>query len=195
MKKLIALLLAAAMLCCFAACGSEDKPSASGAEGSGVIESSGTEEGGGSQSESIPAPTPTKEGAAYKLFDLQFYLPAAYIASSVNTETSNQRYYTEEDGALGSGTVITVMALDTYEGFTLEDYAKNRSLASISRTPMYSNGFNYSEWYTGEWVSGSLDTYFFVGAHGNRIYEIKIERGDDNFLPAVEMLKETVFFG
>lgn len=191
MKKFIALLLAAAMLCCFAACGSEEKPSASGVESSGAIESSGSEESG----ESVPAPTPSEEGAAYKIFDLQFYLPTAFIASGVNTETSNQRYYTVEDGGVGSGTVITVMALDTYEGFSLEDYAKNRSLASISRTAMYSNGFNRSEWYTGEWVTGSFDTYFFVGTHGNKIYEFKIERGDDNFLPAVEMLKETVFFG
>ena len=195
MKKLIALILAAVMLCCFAACGAEEKPSASGNEGSGsgVIESSVDD--GGSQSEKHPAPDAPEGGAAYKLLDLQFYLPTAYIPSGANTETGNQRYYTVEDGGVGSGTVVTVMYRDMYDGFDLEDYAKNQSLASISGTPMYSGGFNYAEWYTGEWVSGSFDTYFFVGASDKYIYEIKIERGDDNFLPAVEMLKKTVFLG
>ena len=194
MKKLIALLLAAAMLCCFAACGSENEQPASGVEDSGSIDGSG-EGGGESQSEERRAPVPSNEGAAYKLLDLQFYLPTAYIPSQANTETGNQRYYTVEDGGVGSGTVITVMYHDVYDGFNLEDYAKNRSLASISRTAMYSNGFNRAEWYTGEWATGSFDTYFFVGASEKYIYEIKIERGDDNFLPAIEMLKETVFFG
>ena len=193
MKKLIALLLAAATLCCFAACGSENEQPASGVEDSGSIDGSGVE--APSSSEERQAPTPTNEGAAYKLLDLQFYLPTAYIPSQSNTETANQRYYTVEDGGVGSGTVITVMYSDVYDGFDLEDYAKNRSLASISRTAMYSNGFNRAEWYTGEWATGSFDTYFFVGASEKYIYEIKIERGDDNFMPAVEMLKETVFFG
>ena len=197
MKKLIAILLAALMLLAFAACGAGNE-SASGAEGS-VIDNSGTGESGSgteqSSSEERQAPTPSSEGAAYKLLDLQFYLPTAYIPSASNTETANQRYYTVDDGALGSGTVITVMYHDVYDGFNLEDYAKNQSLASISRTAMYSNGFNRAEWYTGEWVAGSFDTYYFVGASEKYIYEFKLERGDDNFLPAVEMLKETVFLG
>lgn len=188
MKKLIALLLAALMLLAFAACGSEKAPQPAA---SGAADGSGAEEG--PQPESRSAPEPGGEGNAFELLDLRFYLPAAFIASPANTNASNQRYYTVDDG-LGGGTVVTVMYRDAGEGFDLEDYAKNRSLASISRTAMYSNGFNGAEWYTGEWAAGSFDNYYFVGASEKYVYEIKIERGDDSFLPAVEMLKETLWF-
>lgn len=196
MKKLFALILALCFVCLAAACGSEKQPVASGDNGGGSV-ADGSGEGGGEQSssEERQAPQPSSEGVAYKLCELQFYLPAAFIPSKSNTETANQRYYTVDDGSLGSGTVVTVMFHDKYDGFNLEDYAKNQSLASISRTAMYSNGFNGCEWYTGEW--GAVYQYYFAGASetSKYIYEIKIERGDDNYFPAIEMLKETVFLG
>ena len=157
--------MALCFVCLAAACGGEKQPAAGGNDGgSSVIESSGGEsgEGGESQSEQQQGPAPAGEGNAYKLCELQFYLPTAFIASKSNTETGNQRYYTVEDGSLGSGTVITVMIHDNYDGLDLGNYANSQSLASISRTKMYSNGFNGCEWYTGEW--GAVNQYYFVGA-------------------------------
>lgn len=188
MKKLIALLLAALMLLAFAACGEERQPAVSGSG-----EASGTEESG-SQPEAPSAPEPSGEGVACELLDLRFYLPSAFIPSKANTAASNQRYFTVDNGALGGGTVVTVMLHDAPENLDLGEWAATQALAAISRTKMYSNGFNGAEWYTGEWAAGSLDKYYFVGAHGRYIYEFSVERGDDNFLPAVEMLKETLWF-
>ena len=190
MKKLVSILLAALMLLAFAACGAEkpQQPVASGAEGG-----SGSGGGGESQSEERQAPLPSGEGAAYELLDLRFYLPTAFIPSKINNNTGNQRYFTVDDG-VGSGTVITVMRHDAPENLDHGDWAATQALAAISRTKMYSNGVNGEEWFTGEWVAGSLDKYYFVGAHGKYIYEFSIEKGDDNFLPAIEMLKETLWF-
>ena len=85
-------------------------------------------------------------------------------------------------------------AIGGIQEIDVHNMTRTQALAAISRTKMYSNGVNGEEWYTGEWVAGSLDKYYFVGAHGKYIYEFSIEKGDDNFLPAIEMLKETLWF-